>query len=129
MAMPKLAGRRSAAINVTPLVDVCLVLLIIFLAASRAQYGYEAAIPRVGNRPTRVPPPIRVQVGAGGVVRIDGEPVDFDRIDPQLRMRVASGATAAVLDADDDARYGSVMAVADRIHQSGARIGIDCGSR
>ena len=66
------AGSPMADINVTPLVDVMLVLLIIFLVtAPTPSYPIEIDLPQRSNQPpptTEPPPPIKLRIDASGTV-------------------------------------------------------------
>jgi biopolymer transport protein ExbD len=54
--MTQAMTRPSSEINVTPLVDVCLVLLIIFIVVSPAtQLGYDARLPLAREKPLPAP--------------------------------------------------------------------------
>src|SRR5215217_3913667 len=71
--------RVMADINVTPLVDVMLVLLIIFMvAAPMLHQGIEVALPRAEarNLPLRVEDPLVVSVNRDGLVFVRETPID-----------------------------------------------------
>src|SRR5688500_19089651 len=70
------ADEPVAEINVTPLVDVMLVLLIIFMiAAPMLHQGVEVALPRADatNLPMRVEDPLGVSIGRDGHVYLQGK--------------------------------------------------------
>src|ERR1044072_2313770 len=81
-------------INVTPLVDVMLVLLIIFMiAAPMLHQGIEVALPRAEaqNLPIKIEDPILLSSAGGGRVslretRVPGEEL-VDRLRPQIAAR------------------------------------------
>src|SRR5258705_11934836 len=83
-----------ADINVTPLVDVMLVLLIIFMiAAPMLHQGIEVALPRAQakNLPLKVEDPIVLSINRDGLVYIRETPVEtadlVDRLKAQLQAR------------------------------------------
>lgn len=119
--------KRAAEINVTPLVDVCLVLLIIFMAASRVQYGYDAATPRehrVIDSPVREIPVV-VSLKLNGDVLLDRERVEPGLLVPRLKAVLANRKSRLAFFASaDGATYGAAMAVVDQMNRAGAKIGI-----
>lgn len=79
-------------INMTPLVDVMLVLLIIFLVTIPAmQHAVKIDLPQASSRPDNVKPAhLDVAVRADGSILWDGHPV----ADDVLRARIAEAARA-----------------------------------
>ncbi|MGF6816766.1 biopolymer transport protein ExbD [Paraburkholderia atlantica] len=79
-------------INMTPLVDVMLVLLIIFLVTIPAlQHAVRIDLPHASSQPEAVKPAhVDVVVQADGTVLWDGQPVTDDG----LRARIAHAALA-----------------------------------
>ncbi|WP_233806797.1 ExbD/TolR family protein [Paraburkholderia sp. HP33-1] len=79
-------------INMTPLVDVMLVLLIIFLVTIPAlQHAVRIDLPHASSQPEAVKPAhVDVAVQADGTVLWDGQPVSDDG----LRARIAQAALA-----------------------------------
>jgi biopolymer transport protein TolR len=110
-------------INVTPLVDVMLVLLIIFMiAAPMMHQGVEVALPRADapNLPMRVEDPLVVSIDANGTVFIREDEVDpLDMVD-RLKAQIAErGDDTVFLKGDRDVPYGKVIEVLDTLHQGG----------
>jgi biopolymer transport protein TolR len=118
-----------ADINVTPLVDVMLVLLIIFMiTAPMLHQGIEVALPRADaeNLPLRVEDPLVISVNRDGVIYLQDEPVHptqlVERLTPILRGR---GDNSVFLKGDRDLPYGQIVAVLDTLHQGGIeRVGM-----
>ena len=81
-----------ADMNVTPLVDVMLVLLIIFMVtAPVATYGIQIDLPQKSLTPPerRVdpPPPIRLNIDASGALTWDGAPVTLNELDGWMEQQ------------------------------------------
>jgi biopolymer transport protein ExbD len=116
------ASQPMAEINVTPLVDVMLVLLVIFIiTAPLLSYAIKLDLPN-DPAPAAEPAPatIRLSIDAQGTIHWDADPVTDD----QLRSRLASAAAGASvpevhLRADKATRYERIAFVMSAAQQSG----------
>jgi biopolymer transport protein ExbD len=125
-----LRSRRTTSmlgeINVTPLVDVVLVLLLVFMVtAPMMSRGIDVSLP-VANQP-QIPQEDRVTVSirADGRVFIADQPVNVALLEDRLRgLTVGRPDTVVYLRADEGLRYGDVIRVVDVIKRAGIdRIG------
>jgi len=112
-----------ADINVTPLVDVMLVLLIIFMVtAPLLTQGLTVALPTAEGKSFELSSnnPAKIQVTATGAVYLDGSPAGSTNLDttlgPMLRSRRIK---RALLEADKNVPYGRVVAVLDVMNRAG----------
>jgi len=110
-------------INITPLVDVMLVLLIIFMiTAPMLHQGIEVALPKTDapNLPTRVEDPLILSINREGLVYVKDQPVHPTRLvqvlTPMLRGR---SDETVFLKGDRDVPYGRVIEVLDLLHKGG----------
>jgi biopolymer transport protein TolR len=113
-------------INVTPLVDVVLVLLLVFMVtAPMMSRGIDVSLP-VANQP-KIPPEDRltVSVNAEGRVYVSDRPVNIALLEDRIRELTAGRPeTVVYLRADEGLRYGDVIRVVDVIKRAGIeRIG------
>lgn len=118
-----------ATINVTPLVDVMLVLLIIFMvAAPMLHQGVEVALPQVANEPLpmRDEDPMVLTVTKNQLIYVKDNPVQASQLTETLLPLMESRDDQSVfLKADKDVPYGLVLEVIDIINQAGTfRIGL-----
>ena len=123
-------GVRSE-INITPLVDVVLVLLIIFMVAQpMMQLGYDSAIP-APPPPGKVVPPtdgfilglaVDPVTGALGEIRLNRELVPRPELAGRVRqemLRLAPRDRVLFIDCDDRVNYNDLLRVVDELRQAG----------
>ncbi len=112
-------GGAMADINVTPLVDVLLVLLIIFMVtAPTLTYPIEVNLPqRSVNPPPKTqepPPPIRLRIDAAGQVFWNDSPYPIQTIANMMEIEVQRDPTnqpILEIDTNPDADYGILAKV------------------
>jgi biopolymer transport protein TolR len=119
-------GRRGGGaiseINVTPLVDVMLVLLIIFMvAAPMMTVGVPIDLPetqaKAMNSDTQ---PITVSVNTKGEIFLQETPITLEEILPKLQAIATTGYNERIyVRGDTAAGYGVVMKVMARISSAG----------
>jgi biopolymer transport protein ExbD len=106
-------------INVTPLVDVMLVLLVVFIVtapllmqAVKVNLPRTAAVPAVAE--TRS---VQIGIDAAGAIFLDQRPTALPELEPALRGMAAEGSVDVQIHADAGVPYGrvaQVMAAAQR---------------
>jgi biopolymer transport protein ExbD len=108
-------------INVTPLVDVVLVLLIILMVT--AGYIVSKSIPvdlpqgATGETTTTTLP---ISIDAAGKVYLDAEPIERETMRQRIRAaRAADPETRAVIAADGGTHHREVVGVIDLLRQEG----------
>jgi biopolymer transport protein TolR len=113
-----------AEINVTPMVDVMLVLLIIFMvAAPLLQVGVPIELPQAkGKQLQSSQEPLAISVKADGSVFIGETAVSLDEIAPKLKAIAKNGYEEQIfVRGDKGVTYGVVMRVMGRISAGGFR--------
>ena len=119
-------GRRrfkpNAEINVTPFVDVMLVLLIVFMvAAPLLTVGVEVDLPDTEARAlTTSEEPLTISVQADGTLFLMDTEISYDELGTRLEAIAGSGSEARVyIRGDDAASYGEVIRVMARVSALG----------
>jgi len=126
---PGRRGRRTpmAEINVTPMVDVMLVLLIIFMVtAPLLATGVQVDLPdSKAAALEQNNEPVSITIDAAGAVFVDDTPVAAEALGPRLQQIAAAshetGGPRIFLRADQGLDYGQVMIVMGEISRAGLR--------
>ncbi len=105
-------------INVTPMVDLYLVLLLIFIIMTTASVqGMKADLPRpsksAANKPKTEAPKLQaIVVGNDGKIELNGKPVSFAELEKALSTaRAASAEVPAVVRGNRQTQYQTIMDV------------------
>jgi biopolymer transport protein ExbD len=111
-----------SGINVTPLVDVVLVLLIIFMVTATyiVRASIEVDLPRAAHGGEATGTILSVIVTRDGQVWLDGARRTEDELVARTRAAVAKDADArAIISADKGALHGAVVRVIDLVRGAG----------
>ena len=114
-------------INVTPLVDITLVLLIIFMVTAKLivnpMIGVELPKAATGQKPPEGP--LSIVIEKDGRLLVDGAPVTEESLRGIARIRKATGDAHALISADLAAQHGRVVRIMDLLRREGVtRFGI-----
>jgi biopolymer transport protein TolR len=119
-------GSQVSAINMTPMIDVLLVLLIIFMVVQQQlQRGLSLQVPPT-EEPTGVPQgteSLVLEVGPNGVYRLNQQPIATASLRQEL-SRVFSSRNRKVLfiKADERVPYRDVVSVVDESRAAGVTV-------
>jgi biopolymer transport protein ExbD len=111
-----------AEINVTPLVDIMLVLLIIFMLTAHliAKQAIEVDLPRAAQSTAPPPSALAVTLTADGTLYLNAAPVTPDALRTAIREAVVKDPkTQAIIAADQAVAHGRVVWVLDTIKSLG----------
>jgi biopolymer transport protein ExbD len=120
----KYAIEQNSEINVTPFVDIMLVLLIIFMvAAPLATVSVEVKLPRAVAPPAQNPPkPFYVSIQDNGSAYIGDDQVDIDSVGSELGRLIGNKPPSderIFIRADQQTRYGDFMQVMNSLQDHG----------
>jgi biopolymer transport protein ExbD len=113
---------QNASINVTPFVDVMLVLLIIFMvAAPLASVSIKVALPPAAAKPAKNPPkPVYISLKKNGDVYVGDNKSDLDSLGADLTAAVGSrGHERIFIRGDQDVLYQDFMDVMNKLQDNG----------
>jgi biopolymer transport protein ExbD len=119
-------GEYKSDINITPLVDVVLVLLIIFMVITPLlQMGYDVKVPPKVNTPQNTPPPadlMIVSLTPQNKIYLNKDEVNAQTLALRLTEILKNRANKTVFfSGDDGATYGEVIKVMDICRNAGAK--------
>ncbi|MCC6335568.1 MAG: biopolymer transporter ExbD [Myxococcales bacterium] len=110
-------------INVTPLVDIVLVLLIIFMVTANfiVRETVEVDLPRAANTDDKtVQGPVMITMDKDAKVFFDGAEVEPGALMDKMRAAVANDKEVrAIISADQTLNYGKVMGLIDLVKEAG----------
>lgn len=111
-----------SGINVTPLVDIVLVLLIIFMVTTsyivKAQINVD--LPKAATGQSEMETTLTFQITGEGDYYLNGEPIALEAVAPKVRAAMQADAkTRAIIAADKGVEYGRVVDLIDTMKQNG----------
>lgn len=117
----------SSEINVTPLIDIVLVMLIIFMVMTPVMLKeIGAAVPRKATDDMAAPPgtpPTIVRLDAAGGLSVSGEPVAAEALAARIAERMQHDRKRTVFfDIDDRAPYAQAVRLMDICKGAGAKV-------
>ena len=114
-------GGALSEINVTPFVDVVLVLLIIFMITAPMMIrGIDVQVPRTETRSVRPEERLMLTVTKGKQIYLDDQQITLGRLEKVLTgLRSRNPEAAVFLRADEGVPYGVVVQVMDVVKKAG----------
>lgn len=115
MSNDPLVEQEISQINMTPFVDIVLVLLIVFMATANfiTQHALELQLPEAQTAAvlSQDDPHITISITDAGRIFLNGTMVDKARLAAALKLR--DRETPVLVRSDRQARYGTVIEVVD----------------
>ena len=113
-----------ADINITPFVDIILVVLIIFMLATPVimNPGIKVNLPQAASGESTTPSQLTISIKQDGGVYLNGEVLDRENIRASIQALMAENPdTQAILAADKDVPHGLVIQVLDEVKSAGVK--------
>lgn len=116
-----------AEINVIPLVDVVLVLLLIFMLTAPMMYrGIDVQLPKTASKPTAIEERLVLTIAKDRLVYLNERPIPVATLETRLRELLQGRTDRTIyIKADKDLSYGYVVETMDRVRRAGVeRVGM-----
>ncbi len=113
-----------ADINMTPLIDIMLVLLIIFMVSSSAaiESGLDVDLPEMNAVSDKTSEVLVVSLSKEGVIAVKGQEIKVEELQPKIAALLKELKTESViLEGDSNAPLEQVMMVMDTARSAGAK--------
>jgi len=113
---------EDAAIDMTPMLDIVFIMLIFFIVTTSfvKEAGIEVIKPEANQAKAEPKANIFIAVSSNGDIWMDKRMVDVERVQANLEKMLAEQATdTVIIQADEEAKHGKVVAVMDQIKAAG----------
>jgi biopolymer transport protein ExbD len=119
----KTGGKRGgiADINITPMVDILLVLLVILMATANyiVRRNMQVNLPAAATSDAPVAPVATITIEADGALSYDGEAITETALQTRLQeIRSESEDATVIINGDRAAQHGMVVGVMDMARQA-----------
>ncbi|HXW93520.1 MAG TPA: biopolymer transporter ExbD [Terriglobales bacterium] len=124
MAFTAPSGRTQSSladINITPLVDVVLVLLIIFMVTAPVlQSGIEVNVPKTRSVKEITEERLVISIDKQQRIFLGNSPININQIASELHQKIRDPQHQSIfIRADEDVPFGAFATVMDAVKQSG----------
>lgn len=113
---------EEATIDLTPMLDIVFIMLIFFIVTTSfvKEAGIEVERPQAAQGQPLEQTPLLIAISAEGEVWLDKRRLDIERVAANVERLLAEQPTdSAVIQADRNARHGTVVRVMDQLKAAG----------
>jgi biopolymer transport protein ExbD len=124
MAFDSRDGEEIASINVIPLVDIILVVLIIFMVTAPMfiKPTINVNLPKAASGDQTAPSKLNIALTADGRINLNGQFVNEDAVRQKALEELSKNQdTQAIISADKDVPHGKVIALLDIVKTAGVK--------
>lgn len=114
----------QSEINVVPLVDIILVVLIIFMVTAPMimKPSISVNLPKAASGDSTLPSKLNIAISADGKIRLDGHEATDEVISQEAKNELSKNPEIqAIISADKDVPHGKVIAVLDIVKSVGVK--------
>ncbi|SDB28613.1 outer membrane transport energization protein ExbD [Pseudidiomarina indica] len=122
MARKRFQEEEEAAIDMTPMLDIVFIMLIFFIVTTSfvKEAGIDVSKPEASQAQAKPSANIFIAIRANGEVWMDKRMVDVERVGANIERLLAEQPTdIVVIQADKEAKHGTVVKVMDQIKEAG----------
>lgn len=116
------SGEGINEINITPFVDVVLVLLVIFMVAApiMVKESLNVKLPKAGSSDSSQASQFGISINKRDQILLNGKPVSLETLKKEASIaHTLDRKVRALISADKESKHGSVVSVIDAVKQSG----------
>lgn len=113
---------EEATIDLTPMLDIVFIMLIFFIVTTSfvKEAGIEVERPQAAQGQPLEQAPLLIAISAEGEIWLDKRRLDLERVAANVERQLAEQPTdSAVIQADRNARHGTVVRVMDQLKAAG----------
>lgn len=114
----------QSEINVVPLVDIILVVLIIFMVTAPMimKPSININLPKAASGEATTPSKLNISISGDGQINLDGKIVDDNAVTEAAKAEVGTNPDIqAIISADKDVPHGRVVSVLDLVKSAGVK--------
>lgn len=122
MRLPSAGDDEPQGPNLTPMIDVILVIALFFMGAARFsddERAVDLELPTATGAEAAAAAAIVIEVPAAGAVQLGGRPVAADALDAELLAARAAGTTTVTIRGASDAAHGRMTKVYEACRAAG----------
>ena len=113
------ATTLQSEINITPLVDVCLVLLIIFMVVTPLLSGVPVHLPQAATAGELARRPLQITINADRTIYVGDVAIRSEQLPSELARHAREASRPVVVRGDKTLAYGEIVRVLDACRAAG----------